>query len=228
MEHQRFARRTHGDVTLDLCWPCHVIWFDQYESAQLSPAAVLSLFRSIHEHRAEPARALGEPMRCPRCPKTLVLTHDVQRQNKLRYHRCPSDHGRLTTFMQFLREKEFVRSLSPAEIETLKATVAQVACSSCGAVVDLARDASCGYCRSPLAILDATAVDKALAALSDAEHKRAAPPPSEIAAAFDSLLAAHRTPREEGGAWMRTVSATAPSNDVIDLVITGIGQLFRR
>ena len=228
MAHQRFAHRMRGDVALDICWDCHAIWFDQYESAQLAPAAVLSLFRLIHEHRGQTARALNEPMRCPRCPATLVLTHDRQRSNRLRYHRCPSDHGRLTSFMQFLREKEFVRSLSQPEIDTLRATVAQVACSSCGAIVDLARDAACSYCRAPLAILDAAAVEKALAALSEAEHKRAAPAPPDMAVAFESLLAAYKSPTPDSSAWLREVSAMTPSRDVIDLVVAGIGQLFRR
>ncbi len=228
MTHERFAHRMRGDIGLDICWDCHAIWFDRYESAQLAPAAVLALFRKIHEHREQTARALREPMRCPRCPATLVLTHDLQRSNRLRYHRCPSEHGRLTTFMQFLREKEFVRSLSASEIDTLKATVAQVSCSSCGAVVDLARDTSCGYCRSPLAILDAEAVEKALAALSEAEQRRTAPPPTDMAKAFESLLAAYKTPKQESSVWMREVSATSDSRDVVDLVVAGIGQLFKR
>ncbi len=228
MAHERFTHRMRGEVALDICWDCHVIWFDQYESAQLAPAAVLELFRQIHEHRSQHPRALREPMRCPRCTVILVLTHDMQRSNRLRYHRCPDGHGRLITFMQFLREKEFVRSLSQPEIETLKATVSQVACSSCGAVVDLSHDAACSYCRAPLAILDAEAVEKALATLSRAEQQRTAPPPPNMAAAFEALLATHRIERTESSVWMREVSAAGSSRDVLDLVVLGIGQLFRR
>lgn len=229
MRHERFAHRMRGDdVAVDICWECHAIWFDRYESAQLAPGGVLALFRQIHEHREQPARALREPMRCPRCPATLQLTHDLQRNTRLRYHRCPAEHGRLTTFMQFLREKEFVRSLTQSEIDTLKATVAQVSCSSCGAVVDLARDTACSYCRAPLAILDAEAVEKALAALSEAEHRRTAPPPANMAAAFESLLAAYKTPKHESSVWMREATAATNSRDVVDLVAAGIGQLFRR
>lgn len=227
MAHHVFAARLHGELVLDICWDCHAIWFDRYESAQLAPRAVLDLFRQIHEHRAQPPRALHEPMSCPRCGATLLLTHDLQRSNRLRYHRCPAEHGRFTTFMHFLREKEFVRSLSASEIDTLKATVAQVSCSSCGAVVDLARDAACAYCRSPLAILDAEAVDKALAALSDADRQRTAPTPTDMAAAFESLLAASKSPKREARTWMQEVTPTT-SREVVDLVIAGIGQLFRR
>ena len=228
MTRERFAHRMQGDIDLDICFDCHVIWFDRYESAQLAPAGVLALFRKIHEHGTQSSRALNEPMRCPRCPASLVLTHDMQRHNRLRYHRCPAEHGRLTSFMQFLREKEFIRSLTDSEVDTLKATVRQVSCSSCGAVVDLSRDAACAYCQAPIAILDTNAVDKALAALSDAERNRTAPPPPDMAVAFEQLLSAYKTPKQERSLWTRDVSASADTRDVADLVVAGIAQLFRR
>ncbi|MEQ1692622.1 MAG: zf-TFIIB domain-containing protein [Gemmatimonas sp.] len=225
MDHQRFARRVHGDVALDVCWNCHAIWFDQYESAQLAPAAVMALFRLIHEHRAQSPRALADTLRCPRCGTMLELTHDMQRNNRLRYHRCTDGHGRLTTFMQFLREKEFVRSLSPPEIESLKATISQVRCSSCGATVDLERDVACSYCRAPLAVLDSAAVEKALAALTETEKTQTRAAPSPTAAAFESLLAAHRLQAQPNW-WMREVSATPPSPHAMDLVVAGLALLF--
>jgi DNA-directed RNA polymerase subunit RPC12/RpoP len=226
MDSLTFARRVHGTLNVDVCWPCHAIWFDQYESAQLTPSAVIDLFRKIHEHRDEPVRPLADHLHCPRCRAALVLTHDLQRHNTLRYHRCPDGHGRLTTFMQFLREKEFVRTLSASEIETLKATVTQVRCSSCGAVVDLERDVACRYCRSAIAVLDPVAVEKALTHLTDAER---APEPSsnpEVAAAFESILASYRSPAREN-VWLRSLSTSA-SSEVIDLVVAGIGKLFVR
>jgi hypothetical protein len=124
---------------------------------------VIELFRLIHEHRDKPARALADTMSCPACATRLVFTQDLQKTNRINYHRCPKGHGRLTTFFQFLREKQFVRTLSPVEVERLRATVKQVRCSGCGAPVDLGKDPACGYCRSPISILDAEAVEKALA-----------------------------------------------------------------
>jgi len=226
MDSLTFARRVHGTLHVDVCWPCQAIWFDQYESAQLTPSAVIDLFRRIHDHRDDARRPLPDHLHCPRCRAALVLTHDRQRHNTLRYHRCPDGHGRLTTFMQFLREKEFVRTPSAPEIETLRATVTQVRCSSCGAVVDLGRDVACRYCRSAIAVLDPVAVEKALAQLSDAER---APEPSsnpEVAAAFESILASYRSPAREN-VWLRSLSTSA-SSEVIDLVVAGIGKLFVR
>ena len=46
-------------VSIDLCFPCQVFWFDTKESLRLSPGAVLTLFRAIGE------RAMDGPTRAP-------------------------------------------------------------------------------------------------------------------------------------------------------------------
>ncbi len=53
--------------------------------------------------------------------------------------RCPGRHGRLITFFNFLREKNFIRPLSAAQIEELRQNVRTVNCSNCGAPIDLAK-----------------------------------------------------------------------------------------
>ena len=122
-----FERRPIGTAELDICFDCHAIWFDAWESVQLTPGAVIELFRLIHEHRETPMRPLAESSKCPKCDRPLKLTHDIQRTNRITYYRCPEGHGRLSTFYQFLREKNFIRSLSPAEIDRLRATVTEQA-----------------------------------------------------------------------------------------------------
>ncbi len=226
MDKRRFGRQVHGEVILDLCWDCHGIWFDQYESAQLAPSSVIELFRLIHEHRDQPARPVADRMGCPHCKEKLLLTHDIQRTNRLTYHRCPSGHGRFTTFFQFLREKQFIRSLSQPEIDSLRATVKQLRCSGCGAIVDLSRDGACGYCRSPISALDADAVERTLASLSDADRKRTAPGAKDISEAFESLIATHKSaPRDS--LWTRRITPMQSTPAVIDLVVDGISMLFR-
>ncbi len=226
MEKKRFGRQPAGDVTIDVCWDCHALWFDQYESTSLTPRSVIDLFRLIHEHRDKPARTLGDVMTCPHCRAKLAPTQDIIRTNRFTYHRCPNGHGRLTTFFQFLREKQFVRSLSRLEIEGLRAMVKQVRCSGCGGSVDLAKDAACGYCRSPISVLDAASVEKTLAALADADRTRTHPNAEELASAFESLIATHRDaqPRD---AWTRRLSPMQGTPALVDLVADGIGRLFR-
>ena len=189
MERREFARKPQGGVHLDLCFACHAIWFDQYESAQLTPGAVLDLFKQIHDHHDQPPRPLGERLHCPACRERLLLTHDLQRTNRISYYRCAAAHGRLTTFFQFLREKQFVRSLTAPEIATLKAHVSQVRCSGCGAPVNVERDAQCSYCRSPISILDPDAVKRTLAELSQAERPRRRMDPAKI---VEGMLAGQR------------------------------------
>lgn len=190
MEQRYFERKPSGKVELDFCFTCHALWFDQYESATLTPGAVLELFRVIHKHQDQPPRPLGDALKCPACRSGLALTHDLQRSNRISYYRCPAAHGRLTTFFQFLREKHFVRDLTRPEIDRLKASVKQVRCSSCGAPVDLGKDPQCGYCRAPISILDPDAVRKMLAELDARERGRNLGDPQAI---VDGLLQGKRS-----------------------------------
>lgn len=228
MEKRRFAAG-HGEVLIDLCWDCHALWFDRLESAQLAPAAVIELFRLIHEHRDKPARPLADRMACPECATPLAFTHDLQRTNRINYYRCPQSHGRLTTFLQLLREKQFVRSLSSAEIERLRAAVKQVRCSGCGAPVDVAKDAACGFCRAPLSILDPDAVNDALArwqaAASGAGRGNAGEPNAD--AVLQALLASDREAPKHT-AWRLGTTPVTSTRELVDLVAEGLHALFSR
>jgi hypothetical protein len=56
--------------------------------------------------------------------------------------------------------------------------------------VNVEKDAVCGFCRTPLAILDADAVRKTLTELDAAERRASAPPAPT--AQIDALLAGRR------------------------------------
>ena len=141
-------------VALDLCFACQVFWFDKGESLQLAPRATLQLFRTIGEQAASRQGPLPLELSCPRCSSLLLLTHDKQRNTRFRYWRCSAQHGRLITFFDFQREKDFIRPLSKEQIEELRRQVQAVNCSNCGAAVDLAQASACGHCGSPLSMLD--------------------------------------------------------------------------
>ena len=222
MRRQAFARKTLGSVDLDICFDCQAIWFDQYESAQLTPGAVIELFRLINEHASSAPRLVADGVRCPVCSRRLQLTHDIQLTNRISYYRCTEGHGRLTTFFQFLREKNFVRSLTPPEIERLKASVTQVRCSSCGAPINLESDAQCAYCRAPIAILDAQAVTRALAQLDEAERQRRNVDP---AAAVEALLAGKRY---VPGLDRKLIPSSRWSPDAVDLVSEALDFLMNK
>jgi hypothetical protein len=83
--------------------------------------------------------------------------------------------------------------------------------------VDLARDSQCGYCRSPISILDAEAVRKTLAELGEQEKRRKTIDPL---AAVEGLLAGKRFERKLARIEGRTrpFSTERPRDDRVDLV----------
>ena len=141
-------------VAIDLCLPCQVMWFDTQESLRLAPRAVLRLFRIIGERALEARPPAALHPACPRCQVRLALTHDRQRNTPFQYWRCLKNHGRLISFVEFLREKEFIRPLSAEQIADLRASVATVNCANCGGAIDLAASSVCTHCGSALSMID--------------------------------------------------------------------------
>lgn len=156
MEEHTLAGHNGRSVVLDLCFPCQSFWFDARESLALAPASTLGLFRLIGEHTGKPNPPAADLAKCPRCHGRLRLTKDMQRMTRFEYLRCPNGHGRLTTFFEFLKEKDFVRPLTPQQLAELRQSVQFVNCANCGAPVDVGRTSACGHCGSPLSMLDMT------------------------------------------------------------------------
>ncbi|MGE0594264.1 MAG: zf-TFIIB domain-containing protein [Vicinamibacterales bacterium] len=161
----------HGrSVVVDICSHCQACWFDARESPSLTPGATLTLFRIIGEHAARP-QARARVVRCPRCRSVLRRTHDMQRATRFEYLSCRDGHGRFISFFDFLREKDFIRPLTPRQVAELRRSVQSVNCSNCGAPVDVQAGAACGHCGSPLSMLDMQQADALLATLQRAEAR---------------------------------------------------------
>ncbi len=156
-------------VTIDVCFGCQAFWFDDRESLRLSPASTLRLFRLIGDEAPTPRRALSGACDCPRCGLPLKLVQDLQRTTRFQYRRCPRQHGRFTTFFDFLREKNFLKPMSAAQIQELRRHVGAVNCSNCGASIDLAKASACGHCGSALSILDASQAETLVTQLRNAD-----------------------------------------------------------
>ena len=149
-------------LQIDACWGCQLIWFDPMESVALAPQSVVELFTRIHAAHSVARNVVAMKPPCPHCKSSLALSRDLSRSGSFSYYRCLNGHGRLISFTQFLREKNFIRTLKPVEVQRLALTVKQIRCSSCGASVDLERDTACGHCGSAISVLDEQAVRKTL------------------------------------------------------------------
>ena len=219
MRAQRFARKLGGEVALDLCFSCQGIWFDEYESLQLAPGGVIDLFKLIHEHRDDQRLPLSSPLRCPRCNEQLIQSQDRVKSGLFNYQRC-GQHGRFITFGQFMIEKGFVRQLSGAEIKELSVRIGVIRCTGCGAPVDIRKESACSHCRAPIAILDAHAVEAALAGYQQAALKQAAP--TDPALLADAILLTER----ERSRRQRERGSTLDA-DIGDLLLDGISMIWK-
>jgi hypothetical protein len=223
MSPHRFEKKLGGSLELDLCFPCQGIWFDEYESAQLAPGGVIDLFKLIQQHRDEQRLPLADLVHCPRCNEALKHGMDRVRSGMFNYHRCLQQHGRFTTFAQFMTEKGFVRQLTGMEVEALQAKLGVVRCNSCGAPVDIKRDPVCGHCRSPLVVLDPEAVEQALAGYHQAELKRTHLDPEAMA---DAIIATERAKKTGVHRGRGDAIGMALNRDLGDLLVDGIGVLL--
>ena len=180
--------RLGADVQVDLCPTCQVIWFDRLESVNLSPGSTLKLFRLIGERPQKSPAPLATLIKCPRCDIRLLATSDRQRNTPFRYWRCGRDHGRLITFFDFLREKDFIKPLSTQQLAELRANVQTINCSNCGASIDLTRESGCAHCGSPLSMIDLSHIERVAKELRTAdEASKTVDPTLPARVAFEKL-----------------------------------------
>lgn len=156
-------------IEVDLCDPCQWLWFDGKENLQLTPGATLAIFRAIGEHVHKPERNDAELVKCPHCKARLRRTKDMQRATRFEYFRCPNNHGRLTTFFDFLKEKDVIRPLTAQQIAELRKNVQIINCSNCGGPIDLAKASACAHCGSPLSMLDMNQAERLVEQLRAAD-----------------------------------------------------------
>ena len=236
MNEAKLDARLDRSVAVDYCVPCQAFWFDGHESLALTPGATLALFQVIGSNATAPSldfardalsesrRAewrVGDTAKCPRCNSRLVKTHDMQRATRFEYLRCPHGHGRLTSFYSFLREKDFIRPLTPQQIAELKQNVRTINCSNCGAPVDLTQRTDCSHCGSPLTMLNLQQAENLIAQLRDANQPHAIDPdlPLQLARARRDVEASFAAANRDV-VWFQHAAAEG-------LVGTGLAALAR-
>ncbi len=174
MTAQTLEGHLSAQVQIDFCSECQVFWFDHLESLRLSPNATLGLFRMISDSTRSAPKGLHEPMGCPRCDLRLLLTSDRQRNTPFKYWRCAREHGRLISFFDFLREKDFIRPLSPQQLAELRKNLQTINCSNCGAPIDIVHTSECAHCGTPVSMLDVKQISEMADQLKEADRPKPA------------------------------------------------------
>lgn len=180
MRAYRLAGHLGRDLDIDICTPCQSIWFDEQESLQLTPGAILTVFRAIGENVTRPELRDGDVVHCPRCHAQLRRTQDLQHNTHFEYLRCPNKHGRLIAFFDFLKEKDFIKPMMPEQIAELRKYIQTVNCSNCGAPVDLSLHSACSHCGTPLSMLDIAQAEHLVAQLHAAHDRQKQPVDSDL------------------------------------------------
>jgi hypothetical protein len=163
-------------VAIDLCVACQAFWFDKYENLQLAPGSTLQLMKLIGERPATAPISFSNSLQCPRCADPLPLTRDMVRNARFTYWRCKNGHGHYIRFFEFLREKNFIRPLSPQQIEELRPHVQTLNCSNCGAPIDLTASSGCTHCGSEISMVDLKQSQEMLEQLRQAAQPKPADP----------------------------------------------------
>jgi len=164
-------------VDIDLCAPCHVVWFDAIESVRLAGTGMLALLDEMVRAQSEPHHVLAPAAGCPRCAGALKPVHNRSRWGRTLQLECRRHHGAYQTFAQFLSEKGLIRPLGAADRAVLLRRDQGLACLNCGAAMGQP-DTRCSYCDALPGMVDvarlASALDPEGATDSHAVHGVAA------------------------------------------------------
>ena len=212
MQHQNLEAVLGTSVDINFCLGCRAFWFEPFETLHLTRGSTLKLFAVIADQApAVAASSVPNACYCPKCDARLLLTRDRQHNTSFQYWRCDRGHGRFTSFVDFLREKDFIRPLSPQQIKELRKNIQMINCSNCGAAIDLTRDSVCGHCGSPLSMLDT----KKMAEMAKSETTGPAHEPAEIPALI--LLRESNAGRDAGSS----------SFSLVDLGLQAVAKWLR-
>ena len=176
---QRLALAGHygRSVEIDLCSHCHLVWFDQTETARLSGPALLDLVGAMAGAQSLPHRTLDPKAGCARCGAALKTVHNRSRWGQSIQLECRAGHGAYQSFAQFLQEKGLWRPMSRIDRARLVEKQRRIDCVNCGAALGKA-DEACPYCASVPGLLDvarlAQALDPEGAIEAQAVHRDAA------------------------------------------------------
>ncbi len=142
------------DVVVDHCAACRLVWFDTFESVQLSGRGWVQALRELQRGaRHEPSAQRPASLQCPSCRSALKSVHNATRYGRFPALECPQRHGHLHSHSGMLAERGLVRPLLGPERQALAEERRTLMCLNCGAACDGSGE-RCSYCDTPLMVID--------------------------------------------------------------------------
>ena len=148
-------------VEIDLCAPCHLVWFDVVESARLSGPGLLALIGEMAAAQTLAHQPLRPDLGCPHCGSAVRTVHNRTRWGHSLQQECPRRHGAWQTFGQFLNEKGLLRPMSSADRARALQRPGGLNCVNCGGAIG-AEQTVCPWCASVPAVVDVARLAHAL------------------------------------------------------------------
>lgn len=161
-------------LELDVCAPCHLVWFDQVEAAHLQGPTLLTLLAEMAAAQSLAHQPLRPGLPCARCGGAVKTVHNPSRWGRSLQLECTQRHGAYQSFAQFLQQKGLVRPMSSADRARALQRDGALHCVNCGGAV-AAGEAQCPWCLSVPSVVDvarlAAAVDPEGATRDHAVHR---------------------------------------------------------
>ena len=162
-------------MELELCAPCHLVWFDSIEAAHLAGLSLLALVGEMASTQTLAHTALRPQLCCLRCRGPVRTVHNPSRFGASLQLECALRHGAWQSFAQFLQQKGLVRPMSLADRHRALQRDGTLHCVNCGGSIGQT-DTLCPWCTSVPAVVDvarlALALDPEGATRQHAVHQR--------------------------------------------------------
>jgi hypothetical protein len=148
-------------VEIDLCGPCHLVWFDSIEQARLAGPGLLDLVGAMAAAHALAHRTLQPSLACLQCRGPVHAVHNRTRWGQSVQLECLQRHGAWQTFGQFLGERGLLRPMSSADRARALARDGALHCVNCGGALGQT-DTQCPWCEAAPALVDVARLAHAL------------------------------------------------------------------
>jgi Zn-finger nucleic acid-binding protein len=148
-------------VEIDLCGPCHLVWFDHIEAARLTGTGLLQLVGEMARLQSLPHETVRPSQPCPRCQGPLKTVHTRTRWGPSLQLECAAGHGAWQTFGQFMAEKGLLRAMGSADRARALQRDGRLNCVNCGGAIGQG-EAHCSWCGCAPALVDVARLAAAL------------------------------------------------------------------